>query len=69
MTNRKKYGKTEVIYCQYKTCNGCRKKSICKYKKNKKEIKEVTTRTCPECGFVNGKDDMNCKRCDYPLVI
>ena len=64
---RKLMTKTEVIYCQYKTCDGCRKKNVCKYKR--REPKQVTTRTCKECGFVNGSDDLNCKRCDHPLVI
>lgn len=59
--------KMEVTYCQYQSCDGCRQKNICKVKRGPKP--KVTTRTCPACGFVNGKDDLNCKRCDHPLVI
>ena len=60
--------KVEVTYCQYNSCNGCRQKKICKVKRGGPK-KEVTTRTCKECGFVNGKDDLNCKKCGWPLVI
>ena len=61
-------GKTEVTFCQYKSCKGCRQRSICNVKRGGPKP-EVKTRTCKYCGFVNSIDDMNCKKCDAPLVI
>ena len=59
--------KIEVTYCQYASCDGCRQKNVCKVKR--RGSKEVTTRTCKECGFVNEKDALNCVKCGHPLVI
>ena len=59
--------KIEVTYCQYASCDGCRQKNACKVKR--RGPKEVTTRTCKECGFVNEKDALNCIKCGHPLVI
>ena len=60
--------KLEVTYCQYTSCDGCRQKNICKVKRGGPK-KEVTTRTCKECGFVNTKDALNCVKCGNPLII
>ena len=63
--------KTEVSFCQHKICKGasCEHYGRCNHKMYKPDPPEPTTRTCPACGFVNGRGAMNCARCDYPLVI
>lgn len=58
---------TRIKFCQYPetACDGCADKERCDYKRTNKS--EPTTRTCPECGYVNGRDDWNCARCDHPI--
>lgn len=60
---------TEVVMCQRKICNGksCEHFNRCNHKMYRKEKAEPTIRTCPECGYVNNRDDANCTACDYPL--
>ena len=60
-----------VELCQFEACKGetCELYDKCDHEQYRKQKPEPTTRTCPECGFVNGRDAMNCERCDYPLQI
>ena len=62
---------TTVELCQFEACKGetCELYDKCDHEQYRKPKPEPTTRTCPECGFVNGRDAMNCERCDYPLQI
>lgn len=64
--------KAEVFYCQKTTCDGCEEAETCTHVENVKHRqndKTITQRTCPECGYVNKLDALNCVNCDYPLVI
>lgn len=66
--------KTKISSCQQTdgvTCVKCNQRSICNLPIKDKVVPEkvVNTRTCPECGFVNNRDALNCERCDYPLQI
>lgn len=60
---------TKICFCQKprSQCIDCPDKPRCDY--TPKEVVDPGTRICPECGHVNGKDDLNCEKCDYPLVI
>lgn len=60
---------TKICFCQHplSKCKDCPDKPRCDY--TPKVTPEPTTHTCPECGYVNPRDALNCARCDYPLVI
>ncbi len=61
--------KTEVVMCQRNICKGntCEHFDRCNHRMYRKEKHEPKTRTCPECGHVNGRDAVDCEACDYPL--
>jgi hypothetical protein len=60
---------TRVSFCQYSkpNCFTCKDFNRCDAKTKPVKKKKPTTRTCPECGYVNGRDDWNCARCDHPI--
>lgn len=60
---------TTVSMCQFEACKGetCELYDRCNHQQFRKPVPEPTTRTCPECGHVNGREAMNCEVCDYPL--
>ena len=63
--------KTRIVYCQKPigACKDCADLENCDLNGKRKPEKKPVGRTCPECGYVNDRDALNCEKCDYPLEI
>lgn len=64
-------GETRIVFCQKPigACKDCPDLENCSYNGKQRLVKKPVGRTCPECGYVNKIDDLNCEKCDYPLEI